>query len=82
MSPLLIRCCHGGFFTKVVVCVGAQEGCFLWIYSGDFCIASEENRTILWEELITFQHLASQMLQFTLEETCQCWPNFLQALVF
>ena len=44
----------------------------------DFCITLEENRAILWEELITFQHLASQMLQCTLEETCQCSPNFLQ----
>lgn len=47
----------------------------------DFCIILEENRAISWEQLITFRHLASQMLQCTLEETCQCWPNVLQALV-
>ena len=47
-----------------------------------FCITLEENRTISREELITFQHLVSQMLQCTLEETCQRWPVFLQTLVF
>ena len=48
----------------------------------DFCLTLEENHTISREELITFQHLVSQMLQCTLEETCQRWPNFLQTLVF
>lgn len=59
---------------------------FLRIFDGsmfvDFCITLEGNRAISKEELITFQHLVYQMLQCTLEETCQCWPNFLQALFF
>ena len=35
----------------------------------DFCITLEENYAISREELIIFQHLVSQMLQCTLEET-------------
>ena len=48
----------------------------------DFCKTLEENHAISKEELITFQHLVSQMLECTLEKTCQCWPNFVQTLVF
>ena len=48
----------------------------------DFCITLEENHMISMEEPITFQHLVSQMLQCIWEETWQCWPNFLQTLVF
>ena len=45
----------------------------------DFCITLEENCVTSREELITFQHLVSQMLHCTLEETI-C--HFVQTFFF